>query len=800
VRRQLYFEIFAASFAAFLLEIAYTRIFSFKVYYSFTYLVIGIALMGLGAGGALVAALPRRLADRTPEQLIPSICLGGALAVLVGYLVVAKVQLNASALDKVPAEAAKLFAVSALLAVPFVAIGLVVSLILASRAEEAGRLYAADLVGGGLGCTLSIVLLEVFDPPRVVLLAGAALAAAALPLARKERGKLAAGAMLSAGLLLSGSVLHWLPDPVVDRNKGFEEFRNQGLIKATRWDPVFRVDVAESTLAPGDLFLLFHDGLPGSGMRRFPSRAFDHLDNSSRRLPFQVLANHAPRVLVVGSAGGHEVVAALHFGALHVTAVELNRATLGMLNERFGDITGHLDKDPRVTFVNGDARWFLAQTQEKYDLIWMVAPDFQTAMNASTSGALVLAESYLYTVEMIEQVFRRLSPGGILCAQFSEVDYERKPNRTLRFLATARQHYFYEKIPDFEDRTLVATSEGLAPYVESTILLSRSAFTPQQIGDFIFHTQRRIPQGIVRYFPMGPLEEVPVTQVIATPQDLFAEWYREQPYQVGPVFDDSPFFWHFTGFWDAVGGTSASPGKPVDYEDGVGERVILVLLAVAVALGLVFLFAPFAGIRSVWKSIPHKANVAAYFAALGIGFMFVEVPLIQRLTLLLGYPTRSLSVTLFGLLLSTGIGSLLSTRYRHAPLRALGVLIAILFVLLGLWHLVSPRVVEAALGYPLPVRIAVALLLMAPIGVCLGGFLPTGLGVVFGASPHPRRFVAWAWAVNAFASVVGAILAAIVAMAAGFKFLLVAAPVIYAAGALFLIRVEPHAPEATDSA
>jgi SAM-dependent methyltransferase len=642
------------------------------------------------------------------------------------------------------------------------------------------------------------VLLEAFDPPRVVLLAGAALAVAALPLSRKEPPKLIAGAVLGAGLLLSGSVLKWLPDPVVDRNKGYEEFRNNGLIKASQWDPVFRVDVGESPLARGDLFLLFHDGLPGSGMRRFPSHAFDHLDNSSRRLPFEVLSKPSPRVLIVGSAGGHEVVAALHFGAVHVTAVELNSATLGMLNQRFGDVTGHLDKDPRVKFVNGDARWFLEQTKDKYDLIWMVAPDSYAAMNASTSGAFVLAESYLYTVEMIEQIFRRLSPGGILCAQFGEVDYERKPNRTLRFLATARQFYFYEKIPDIDERTLVATSEGFAPYLESTILISRSAFTPEQIGKFVFHTERRAPLGVVRYFPHGPLEEVPVTQMIATPQDMIAEWLREQSYQIGPVFDDSPFFWHFTGFWDSVGGTSASPGKPVDYEDGVGERVILVLFGVAIVLGASCLFLPFAGIRETWKAIPHKTNVAVYFGALGIGFMFVEVPLIQRLTLLLGYPTRSLSVTLFGLLLSTGLGSLLSTRYRRAPLRSLGVLIATLFVLLALWHLISPRAVQAALGLPLPVRIAVALLLIAPIGLCLGGFLPLGLAVAAGASPHPRPFIAWAWAVNAFASVVGSILAAIVAMAAGFKFLLVAAPVIYVAGALFLMRVSPAPAETAD--
>ena len=223
------------------------------------------------------------------------------------------------------------------------------------------------------------------------------------------------------------------------------------------------------------------------------------------------------------------------------------------------------------------------------------------------------------------------------------------------------------------------------------------------------------------------------------------------------------------------------------------------LLLLAIALGVLFLLAPLASIRTTWRAMPHKLSAAIYFTALGIGFMFVEVSLIQRLTLLLGYPTRSLSVTLFGVLLSSGVGSALSSRYNRSPLRAIGVLLAALFVLLGVWHLVAPRLVEAFLGSALGVRVGVALLLVAPLGVCLGGFLPLGLRVVASASEHPREFVAWAWAVNAFASVVGSILAAILAMAAGFKFLLVAAPVIYVAGAVALLRMEQPASDPSPS-
>ena len=248
----------------------------------------------------------------------------------------------------------------------------------------------------------------------------------------------------------------------------------------------------------------------------------------------------------MGSAGGHEVVAALHFGASHVTGVELNAASLSLLTDKYADITGRLSQNPRVTLVNGDARWFLEQTDERFDLIWMVAPDSYAAMNAATSGAFVLAESYLYTVEMIDQVYRRLTPSGILCAQFGEVDFDRKPNRTLRFIATARELYYLEHVPDFEERSMVATSEGLPPYVESTVLLTRSVFNDRQIYKFIEQAEKHTPQGSARYVPRRAPDHTIVNQAIVVAQDQIHEWWRDQSYQVDPVRDDSPFFWHFT--------------------------------------------------------------------------------------------------------------------------------------------------------------------------------------------------------------------------------------------------------------
>jgi hypothetical protein len=711
--------------------------------------------------------------------------------VLPGYLITATTQLNASALSFEVLEVLALVGVCVAVTVPFVAVGLVVASILSNAADNAGRLYATDLVGAGLACAISIPLLEALDPPRVIALGGVALAAASVHASTAMRTARAVAALVAVAHALPLFSSTALPDPVVDRLKGYETFREQGLIRTTRWDPVFRVDVADHPEGE-DLFLLFHDGSPGSGMRplRDRDRGFPHLDTSSRRLPFAVLgAEAAPRVLIIGSAGGHEVVASLHFGASHVTGVELNTSTLDLLTGEYADITGRLHEDPRVTFVHGDGRWFLSQTSETYDLIWFVAPDSYAAMNASTSGAYVLAESYLYTVETLVAALQRLSPAGLLCAQFGEFDYENKPNRTIRFISTAREAFRTARVPNFTERILISTSAGLPQMVESTIVLSKSPFGLEQIGHFEEQIGR-IPGGEVRFHHRRDPDPSPVSGAVLIPKDLIGDWYRSYPYLIDPVLDESPFFWHFSRFRDALG-TRARPGLFVDFEDAVGERVLAVLLLVAILLGFAFLLLPMVAARNTFAGIRHKGPTAAYFASLGLGFMFVEITLIQKLTLLLGYPTRSLTVTLLSLLVSSGAGSYLSTRYPFSWQRALGWLYAALVILTTLWLFAMPRLIEICVGAPLPARIAVSLLATAPMGLCLGGFLPIGIRAVSDGVADPRPVVAWAWAVNAFASVVASMLAAILAMVVGFKLLIIAAPVIYAAGILGLLRIVP---------
>jgi hypothetical protein len=803
-RPRLFLEIALLSLAAILLEVSYTRVFSFKLVYYFTYVIIGIALLGLGAGGVLVAMLPG-LRRATPARLLPVLAFVGGVVILAGYFVVARVQLNAFDLIQYTfagqpsflADLARLVLLCVVLFVPFLIAGLAVSTILASDPERVGRLYAADLLGAGIGCALAVPLMIIIAPPGCVLLAGAILAASGLRLAGAYapalRLPLAATTLAGVGAALFAT---HLPDVVPDRLKTMSPQHTPHTV-FSRWSPVFRVDVLDPDWIRPLGLLLVHDGMWGGILPRYDGdpASLARYDANERAIPFRVLPP-GPRVAIIGAAGGNEILASLHFGAARVTAVELNPVTVSLVREHFKDHIGRVADDPRVTLLNAEGRSFFMRTPEQFDLVWFMAPDSYAAMNAATSGAYVLSESYLYTTEMLEEALRHLSDQGVVCAQFGEVRFDDKPNRTTRYLGTAREALRRLGSDDFQHHVLVATSPGFA-FTISTILLKRTPFSPDEVQRFTAAVAA-VQDGRVRY-PSPAGDGHPVQAVITSSPEALRTWYERYPFDVRPVTDDGPFFWHFVPFSKALR-PSTEPLAPGSVEDGMGERLLLVLLVVVSTFAAVVLLAPLLLRHDVWRTIPHKRHAAVYFAALGLGFMFLEVSLIQRFTLFLGYPTYSLSVTLLSLLVSSGLGSALSERSPRDHRRTLARLLGALAVLVVFYLVALPALTRACIGWPLAARIALTTVVLTPLGLCLGMFMPIGLRSVAALSPYSGEYVAWAWAVNGFFSVVAAILSTVCSMAFGFDAVMLIALGIYALGVLALCRVPLVAARAAESA
>jgi hypothetical protein len=768
-------EIFAASFAALLLEISYTRVISFKLFYYYTYLVIGLALLGIGSGGVIVTISGRIRRAKTNTVLLWSF-LSGAVTVVIGYIVVARVSIDtlniwSSGTRAQVSSVVRLLVICVAIFGSFLAVGVIVATLFARRSDRIGRLYFADLLGAGLACAVVVALIGSIGPPATIMLAGLILALAGLLIAvRDYRRTIGVGAVL---VVVLGTLVvqpQLLPEQRDDATK--TSLTSANTIYSA-WSPIFRVDVTNL----GNERLLFHDGLLGSAIYRYDGNpaTLTRFNTDPRKLPFAVAGKPPRRVLIIGAAGGNEILTSLYFNAGHIDAVELNPVTYSLVTDKYASYDGHLAQNPKVHYVNGDGRSYLARSDKQYNLVWFPAPDSYSATNAATADAFVLSESYLYTTNAVVSSLNHLAPNGILAVQFGEFD---KPNRTLRYVATARSALGKLGIHDPTDHILVATSSAdVLGRSLTTILVKRQAFTATDVDRFLAAIPT-IPGASLLYAPGHAGKANEVSKLVRTPGSRIDSFYDSYPFDVRPVTDNQPFFWHFTSFTQVLRDFT-KPIDPHDFEEAIGERVLVLLLGISVLLAAVFLLLPFLAIRKTWSALPHKRRSATYFGLLGLGFIFFEVTLIERLTLFLGYPTYSLTVTLMSLLIFTGVGAYLSERFKDrgasvAPVLVAAITALTLFYLFGLMPLTT-----ALLSWPLAARILVALAVLAPLGVCLGMFMPLGLGAVARTTDHAREYVAWGWAVSGFASVIGSVLSTILAMTFGFGVVLALALGIY---------------------
>ena len=786
-RREL-IDIFLISFAGLLLEISYTRVISYKLFYYYTYLIIGLALLGIGSG-AVAVAVSGRLRRASLGSIIGWASGLGAATVAIGYFVVAKLPLTtldiwAYGEGRSLSNFVRLLVICAALYAPFACIGVMIATLFGRRTESIGRLYFADLVGAGLACGIVVFLIRGVGPPTVIMGAGLVLALVALSHAvtvRKPVVLALAGVVVLA--LLVGTVGGG--DAIDVRVDASKSPAKEGSVTDSAWSPIFRVDAAPID----DRLLLFHDGLLGSGIFKFDGdiSGLGRFDTDPRSFPFAVLGEEPNDLLIVGAAGVHEILASLYYQAKHIDAVELNPVTHDLLENKYADYAGRLAQQPEVNYVLDDGRSFLERSDSKYDLVWYPAPDSYAAANAATSGAFVLSESYLYTQETVKSSLEHLSSDGILAAQFGEVDYDAKPNRTARYLSTVRAALGDLGEDDPSANVLVATSPTeLGASAVSTILVKRSPFTAEEISRFTEQSSE-IPDVTLRHVPGAPSDGGVASKILTLPGDELDAWYDDYQFDVRAITDDAPYFWNFARLTDVV----KDVGEPIDSSDpeaGTGERVLLLLLGVAVLFAAVFLLLPFLAIKKDWKKLPHKPISALYFASLGFGFLFFEITLIQRLTLFLGYPTYSLTVTLASILLFTGVGALLSERLVGRGWSVGLWLLGALGLLTVFYELALPALTDSLFSTPLAARVVITFVVLAPLGLCLGMFMPLGLGAVSRLTTLSREYVAWGWAVNGFASVVGAVLTTLLSMTFGFRTVMIVAWCTYAV-AIVALRV-----------
>ncbi len=795
--------VFVLSFGVLLTEISFTRVFSYAISYHFAYLTVATALLGFGSAGSVLAAFPGFLGDARTRLVSSSAVAGIAVAGTLAYSSFARFDPRAVGHD--PAAMAGLALYYVVVAVPFFCAGVAVCTVLSERPRQIARLYGADLAGAALGCAASVPLIWLLGTPAVVVVGAAAIAASGITYARGSR-RLAsiavAGVTISVLVGIAAAMLGPFP-PSPDKFLSAFLRDPDAIHLFERWTPISRVDVvgwrrtetswkgSYNVVGVGDRFegrgpefrMVGYDGGSFAVMYEWngDSTSLDMFRHHLMALPYQTLA--APRTAIIGLGGGADALAALANGAGRITGIELNPVTVELGRERFKGFNGGLFVSPRLDVVTDEARHWMDASDDRFDLIVLNGID---TLSALSTGAYVLAESYLYTVDAFTTYLEHLTPAGMYALySFDNFGVAGPTMIVLRFTATLEAALRNLGVASPEQNLVVIATRGTTPLV--AMLAKRTPFSAPELDAL---TRYADAEGFSFWYRPDRLVDHQVARFLRMSAEERSTFIANHYLRFDPATDDSPFFFNFYK-WDAVVKRRADDAGTTP---ATGQRMLLVMLVQAVVFSVVMILAPLQRLRSRAR-VRKPLRMIVYFAALGLGFILLEIAILQRFVLFLGNPTYSLSIVLFSLLVFTGMGSLLSGVGDAPARRKLTSAAVALVILVAAFELGAHRVFGAFLGASLPLRIGLTMMMLAPFGLVLGFFFPLGIRRI---EAIDRELVPWAWAINGCSTVVGTVAAVMLAMAYGFDVVAFVALAIYLVGVGALHSL--GSPEATPSA
>jgi hypothetical protein len=753
------------------LQVLLTRLLSAVVFYHFGFLAISLALLGAGAGAILIYARPGWFAA---NGLLPAL---SRWSVVLSLLLIAVpaliVRLDYDYEGAIGAGFVFNLALACVLAtLPFAAAGIVIALAIRGYARWIDRVYAFDLAGAALGALAIVPLLWLVDAPTLFVALGLVAALAALlfaPAGTARRAALAAAGVSAAAVVLAGATsIYAVPpsvpiadrvDPVSDRWTplsrvlGFPPVGRDARFAAVNYDRVY---------APVPLI---REGEPLPDWRT--------LGTGAQSIGYDLTGpGHA---LVIGGGGGRDIENALT-QRQRVDVIELNDAIRRTVDEDLARWSGSPYSLPGVDTAIGDGRSILARRDRAYDQIHI---GFTDTWSGNSAQAFALTENNLYTLEAFEEYLDHLRPGGVLnVSRLRRALGDEALRVTVLTLEALRRH----GVEHPERNVVVLLGRDIFRERYGTVLARLEPWTPAEL-DRIQRLADERADGVV-FAPGGPHRLEWADLAAASSPLAFCESWR---LDVCPPTDDRPFFFNMTRL-GAVGDST-----PAGYVTSVDPfLVLLITLGILVALCAVAFAVPLAlGPR---EGRPPLSSLS-FFAAIGLGFLVLEVVLIQRFVLFLGFPTYALSIVLFALLLFTGGGSLASARLGE-PRRTLVVALAAGCVLISAAAAGLQPLLRALIDLSFPLRVVVSVALIAPFGLALGTAMPIGLRRL--AARYPVG-VPWAWGINGIASVIASVLAVAVAIAFGFTAATLVALACYLAAlahALLGSWPEPGTPDA----
>ncbi len=789
LRRPLAVTLLSASTLAY--EILLVRIFAIEHFHHFAYMAIGVAMLGFGASGTLLAIIPRHRLKGAPSWFVWAAVLTPA-SLIASATLVHLIPLDATQLPWDPWQWVRLASVYLLLALPFAVGALAVLLALTLESERSGLIYGASFLGAGGGAALALVILWVLLPARAQ--AGPAVGASRAAVAAANGARKAAVPIVEATVsvvLAAGTIMRPLWSLDINPFKGLpqvEAFPDARRV-AERASPVGWVVAVQAPAfrhAPGLSLAyrgqfprqtaLFVDGDISGAISDWgrDDEAMQLLDWLPSALPYARGKNE--HVLIVGAGGGNEIWNALLHGARMIKAVELHPEIV--------NLTATLALDPtswagnaEVDWAVGDARSYIARSRDDFDLISLGAGG---AFGTSAAAVYSLNEDFLHTEEAYASYLERLNDGGVLAiTRWLTVP----PRESVRVILTAAEALRRRAPGTVGEGLVVARS-----WATATILVKPGGFTGAEINSLnVWAHSRRFdldwypgieaPKAEFNFMDQPALFWA--AEAATAGPDSAASFAAAYPFDVAPAGDARPYPHHFLRA-SSVGALLGSGRASLLPFAEWGYVSLLANLAQSLVLAGLLMLVPAALIARA-EAGGDRLRLIGYFTAIGLAYLAAEIAAIQQLNLLLGHPVYAVAAVLAAFLVFSGFGSAWSDRVAADRGWMASAGLALMLVLYALVTLALVHVLQPA---HLVLRAGAAVLLLAPLAFLMGIPFPTGLRALAG---DETGRMAWAWAANGFASVVAAPLAALIALEAGSRLLFVVAAVAYA-GASMSVR------------
>jgi hypothetical protein len=732
-------------------EIISTRISSLIFVQNYAFIILSLAILGLGSGGiySYYKIKPEEGSTKCPKIFSKFIVLSGCSLVL---FIILEIILSIT----------NPYIYFFFLFIPFFFTGVVYAEFFSTCASSGFTIYASDLVGAAIGSVSSIYIFNVFNAANAVLFLALVLFISSVHYFRIEKKKqfLLYLTLISLAIVLTvfgkRELLGNIPIgnfPEKDIYYTYDDPTINPSIIDNRWSINGRSDLVEynNQNIVKDLFI---DGAAGSQMYKFNGNIAHHdtllnriLLHHSTAIPLLFLSKaEKDNMLVIGPGGGGEILAGILGGVQKITGVEVNSDFVDIVKE-YGNFNGGIYSNfPNVNIEVAEGRHFIKSTRQHYNIIVLALPSTKQLQNID---GLASNENFLLTVEAIKDYLNSLTQNGQLIFTLH--------NRweLVRLIVTTLYAFKENGIDHSEavNHFLILGSD-YAP----TIVIKKSAYTVDEIKAIV-KAAKSLPADFpqVTYLPFfnnpvnNEVENI-LLQVIKDGRRSLEELVASNSSDISPVRDDSPFFY------------KVDKGVPGDFVN---------LLAATSAVALLSVIVPLRKIRSKLKNNKkdkEKGKVLLpllVFICIGIGFMILEISLFQKFILYLGSPTIALSILLGSLLVGMGAGSFFGGKiYAQDVVKRLKSISGLIVITGMLLFFIHPLILNEVLAYGLVLRAIVCFVLLSPFGFLLGIPFPTGIQLL--KQNNLVKYIPWMYGMNGIMSVLGSVLSVILSMIWGF--------------------------------